>query len=91
MNLFLILAAVIPAVFLLVQVYRADRLEKEPVSLLLSLLLWGTGWRKDYYYRRINVTNDTGSEGPFSFTCEKNRKNLLCKFSHLSISPPMVK
>ena len=41
MNLFLILAAVIPAVFLLVQVYRADRLEKEPVSLLLSLLLWG--------------------------------------------------
>lgn len=41
MNLILILAAVIPAVFLLVQVYRADRLEKEPLSLLFSLLLWG--------------------------------------------------
>ena len=41
MNLFLILAAVIPAVFLLVQVYRADRLEKEPLSLLISLVLWG--------------------------------------------------
>ena len=41
MNLFLILAAVIPALFLLVQVYRADRLEKEPLSLLISLVLWG--------------------------------------------------
>lgn len=41
MNLILILAAVIPALFLLVQVYRADRLEKEPLSLLISLLLWG--------------------------------------------------
>ena len=41
MNLILILAAVIPAVFLLVQVYRADRLEKEPLSLLISLVLWG--------------------------------------------------
>ena len=41
MNLILILAAVIPALFLLLQVYRADRLEKEPFSLLLSLLFWG--------------------------------------------------
>ena len=41
MNLILTLAAVIPALFLLLQVYRADRLEKEPLSLLLSLLLWG--------------------------------------------------
>ena len=41
MNLILILAAVIPALFLLVQVYRADRLEKEPLSLLISLVLWG--------------------------------------------------
>ena len=41
MDLILVLAAVIPAVFLLVQVYRADRLEKEPFSLLLSLVLCG--------------------------------------------------
>ena len=37
----LILAAVVPALLLLIQVYRADRLEKEPPSLLLSLVLWG--------------------------------------------------
>ena len=41
MRVTLILAAVVPALFLLVQVYRADRLEKEPLSMLLSLLLWG--------------------------------------------------
>ena len=41
MNLLLILAAVVPALILLVQVYRADRLEKEPVSLLLGLVAWG--------------------------------------------------
>lgn len=37
----LIAAAVVPAVVLLVYVYRKDRIEKEPSSLLLSLLLWG--------------------------------------------------
>lgn len=37
----LILAAVLPALVLLAQVYRLDRLEKEPLSLLLSLLFWG--------------------------------------------------
>ena len=31
MNLTLIAAAVIPAIWLLIKVYRADRLEKEPV------------------------------------------------------------
>ena len=41
MNLLLILAAVIPAAVLLIQVYRADRLEKEPPGLLLSLVLCG--------------------------------------------------
>ena len=41
MKLFLILAAVIPALILLIQVYRADHLEKEPLSLLLSLILCG--------------------------------------------------
>lgn len=41
MKLTLILAAVIPAVVLLIQVYRADRLEKEPLPMLLGLLLWG--------------------------------------------------
>ena len=37
----LIAAAVIPAVFLLVHVYRADKLEKEPAPLLISLVLYG--------------------------------------------------
>ncbi len=41
MKLTLILAAVIPAVILLVQVYRADRLEKEPIPMLLGLVLCG--------------------------------------------------
>ena len=41
MRLDLILAAVVPALLLLLQVYRADRLEKEPASLLLSLVFWG--------------------------------------------------
>ena len=37
----LIAAAVAPAIALLVAVYRRDRLEKEPIGLLRSLLLWG--------------------------------------------------
>ncbi len=37
----LVAAAVIPAVFLMVRVYRADRLEKEPIGLLLTLILLG--------------------------------------------------
>lgn len=37
----LIAAAVLPAVILLVRVYRADRLEPEPPGLLLSLVLRG--------------------------------------------------
>lgn len=41
MNPILAAAAVIPAVFLLVRVYRADRLEPEPTGLLLSLVLRG--------------------------------------------------
>lgn len=40
-NPILIVAAVIPAVFLLVKVYKADRLEREPPLLLLSLVLYG--------------------------------------------------
>ncbi len=40
-NLFLIAAAVIPAVLLLIYVYKRDRLEKEPASLLGVLLLQG--------------------------------------------------
>ena len=34
-------AAIIPAVVLLIKVYQADRLEKEPVSLILSLVFFG--------------------------------------------------
>ena len=41
MDPVLIAAAVIPAVILLLQVYRADRLEKEPTGLLISLLVFG--------------------------------------------------
>ena len=37
----ILIAAVIPAVFLLVHVYRADKLEKEPAPLLISLVLYG--------------------------------------------------
>jgi len=37
----LIAAAILPAVFLLVQVYRADTLEKEPPALIGSLLVRG--------------------------------------------------
>ena len=40
-NPILITAAVIPAVFLLLRVYKADRLDKEPPGLLLSLVLFG--------------------------------------------------
>ena len=37
----LIAAAVLPAFLLMKKIYRADRLEKEPLPLLLSLLFWG--------------------------------------------------
>jgi RsiW-degrading membrane proteinase PrsW (M82 family) len=40
-NPILIAAAVIPAIFLLVKVYRADKLEKEPPLLLFSLIVYG--------------------------------------------------
>ena len=42
MSPFLLLAALVPAVFLMVQVYRLDRIEKEPPGLLLKLVLFGT-------------------------------------------------
>lgn len=40
-NSYLIAAAVVPAIFLLVQVNKADRLEKEPPKLLRTLVLQG--------------------------------------------------
>ena len=40
-NPILIAAAVLPAILLLRYVYRADRLEKEPPGLLLSLVIFG--------------------------------------------------
>lgn len=39
--LILVAAALIPAVFLMVKVYRIDRLEREPAGLLFKLLLMG--------------------------------------------------
>lgn len=41
MNPILIAAALIPAVFLLIWIYKADKLDKEPPLLLLSLVLYG--------------------------------------------------
>lgn len=40
-NPILIAAAVIPALILLVKVYRSDKLDKEPLGLLVSLVLYG--------------------------------------------------
>jgi len=40
-NVLLIAAAVVPALVLLVYVYRKDHIEKEPNALLVRLLLWG--------------------------------------------------
>ena len=37
----LMVAAIVPAAVLLVYVYRKDTLEKEPVNLLVKLVLWG--------------------------------------------------
>ncbi len=38
---FLIIAAVVPAVFLMIRVYRSDRLEKESPGMLLKLAVFG--------------------------------------------------
>lgn len=40
-NPVLTAAAVIPVIILLVQIYRADHVEKEPMGLLISLVLYG--------------------------------------------------
>ena len=40
-NLIPVAAAVIPAVFLLIKVYKADRLEREPTGLIVSLVILG--------------------------------------------------
>lgn len=40
-NPILISAAVIPAIILLIKIYKEDKLEKEPISLIISLLLRG--------------------------------------------------
>ena len=41
MQSVLIAAAVVPAVWLLIKIYRADRLEREPLGLIVSLVLLG--------------------------------------------------
>lgn len=41
MRVYLMLAALVPAIFLMVQVYRLDRIEKEPLPLLLKLAGFG--------------------------------------------------
>ena len=37
----LMIAAVVPAILLMVQVYKADKLEREPRDLLIKLIFWG--------------------------------------------------
>ena len=63
-NLFLIAAAVIPAVALLIHVYKADRLDKEPASLLGLLILHGivatalAAWTERIGVRVLNTLLD---------------------------------
>ena len=45
----LILAAIVPAIFLLVKIYQADRSEKEPPQLLGSLILRGVERLKNLF------------------------------------------
>lgn len=40
-NPILMIAAIVPAVFLMIQVYKADRLDKEPMNLLVKLVFLG--------------------------------------------------
>ncbi|MBR4472729.1 MAG: PrsW family intramembrane metalloprotease [Oscillospiraceae bacterium] len=40
-ELILVAAAIVPAVWLLIRVYRADKLEKEPVGMLIGIVLLG--------------------------------------------------
>jgi RsiW-degrading membrane proteinase PrsW (M82 family) len=40
-NIFLVIAAVIPALFLMIRAYKSDRLEKEPPALLWRLAIAG--------------------------------------------------
>ena len=53
-------AAIIPAVVLLIKVYQADRLEKEPVSLILSLVFFGVYY---VFCFRIRCAVDGDSNG----------------------------
>ena len=58
MRLELILAAVVPALLLLVRVYLADRLEREPLSLLLGLIFLG---RDLLRRRRLRIAWESGN------------------------------
>ena len=40
-NIFLVIAAVVPALFLMIRAYKSDRLEKEPPALLWRLAIAG--------------------------------------------------
>ncbi len=40
-NPILIIAAVVPAIFLMIQVYKTDKLEKEPMNLMITLIFMG--------------------------------------------------
>ena len=37
----LLLAAVLPAIYLLIKVYQLDRMEREPVDLIVKLVIYG--------------------------------------------------
>ena len=72
MDPVLIAAAVIPAVILLLQVYRADRLEKEPTGLLISLLVFGV-----IATARASVTETIGENILLSFFDETDLGYLI--------------
>ena len=40
-NPVLIAAAVLPAIFLLIQINKADKLDREPPGMILNLVFWG--------------------------------------------------
>ena len=76
-NPILIAAAVIPAIFLLVRVERADRLEKESRGLLLSLVVFGVvATALASLAERIGIT-------PANLSILKNNKAKAVRFSTL--------
>ena len=58
MSPFLVLAALLPAALLLLRVYRLDRIEKEPASVLWALLGCGAAAALQTAARLRRIRND---------------------------------